>query len=52
MGLKCESSCPPDCQDCVEELKARPVGSKVVSKVLYTCTILQFKISIELTKRD
>ena len=40
VGLKCESSCPSDCQDCVEELKARPVGSKVVSKVLYTCTIL------------
>ena len=40
MGLKCESSCPSDCEDCVEELKARPVGSKVVSKVLYTCTIL------------
>ena len=40
VGLKCESSCPSDCEDCVEELKARPVGSKVVSKVLYTCTIL------------
>ena len=40
VGLKCESSCPSNCQDCVEELKARPVGSKVVSKVLYTCTIL------------
>ena len=48
-GLKCESSCPSNCQDCVEELKARlcfiikvgsKVGCKVGSKVLYTCTIL------------
>ena len=44
-GLKCESSCPSNCQDCVEELKARlcfiiKVGPKVLPKVLYTCTIL------------
>ena len=41
MGLKCESSCPSDCQDCVEELKARLCFIiKVGYKVLYNCTIL------------
>ena len=48
-GLKCESSCPSNCQDCVEELKARlcfiikvdsKVCFKVALKVFYTCTIL------------
>lgn len=40
-GLKCESSCPSNCQDCVEELKARLCFIiKVGPKVLYTCTIL------------
>ena len=41
VGLKCESSCPSDCQDCVEELKARLCFIiKVGSKVLYNCAIL------------
>ena len=39
-GLKCESSCPSNCQDCVEELKARLCFIiKVVLKGVYTCAI-------------
>ena len=40
-GLKCESSCPSNFQDCVEELKARLCFIiKVGSKGVYSCTIL------------
>ena len=51
VSLKCESSCPSDCEDCVEELNARPcfyfkvgskVGCEVGCKVLYSCAILTF----------
>ena len=41
VGLNCESSCPSNFQDCVEELRARLFFIiKVGSKVVYSCTIL------------
>ena len=41
VGLNCESSCPSNFQDCVEELNARLCFIiKVGSKVVYSCTIL------------